>query len=80
MGGTYLTHRRDEKNPDILFKKLKPRTHSKFLGPKGRITLNYISNKQNVNVARTGSRYGPRDHNNELEDFINVSGFWPSGE
>jgi hypothetical protein len=29
-------------------------------------------------VARTGSRYGPRDHNSELEDFINASGSWSS--
>jgi len=31
-------------------------------------------------VAQTGLDNGPRDQNIELEDFINASGFWPSGE
>jgi hypothetical protein len=41
---------------DILFQKLKARTHSQDLGPGGKITLNFIWNKQNVDVARTGTR------------------------
>jgi hypothetical protein len=53
MSATYITHRRDEKKVhDILFKKLKSITHSKFLGPDESIRLNYICTKQNVDMAK----------------------------
>ena len=50
MGGTCITHRRDEKS--LLFEVLKLKTHTKDLGSDGRITLNYICNKHNVDVAK----------------------------
>jgi len=37
---------------DILLKKLKSKTHSKFLEPDERIRLNYICNKHNVDMAK----------------------------
>jgi hypothetical protein len=45
-------HRRDENVHDILSENLKWTTQSKDLEPGRRITLNYIRNKQNGDVAQ----------------------------
>jgi len=52
MARTCKTHRKSENVSRYFIGKMKSRTHSQIQGRNGRITLNYLSNKQNVDVTK----------------------------